>query len=356
MTTRAVPVAGTEMPEVSVVVPTCNRAARLRQCLEGLAQQTGCRYEVLVVDDGSSDETPREVERFAAAHPDVTLIYLVNERNVGANPSRNRGVRAARAPLVAFTDDDCVAEPDWLARLQAGFVAFDVAAVTGLVLSPPPTNLYERTLLGLHRVTGGEAATRLVGGNMCVRRELLLRLMLDEDRAGPTPTTAAQQPDLSVSGRGDEEGLYLLLKAAGYRQRVAPDAKVWHHHGYSGRTFFRQAWRGGRSAARLVYKFHLPPRLDMLPWILAYATLPLALAGPLPALVPACLFAAALAAIVYNDLWRKRKSVVDTLVTLPLLMAYYHVRLAGYVGEGLRLRLTGHSLARKRLDQPDTTA
>jgi glycosyltransferase involved in cell wall biosynthesis len=334
------------MPEISVVVPTCNRAARLRQCLESLAGQTGCRFEVIVVDDGSRDETPQVVERFVEAHPDVGLVYLVNDRNQGANPSRNRAVRAARAALVAFTDDDCVAEPDWLAKLQAGFTGPDVAAVTGLVLSPPPENLYERTLLGLHRVSGGEAATRLVGGNMCVRRELLLAFMLDEDRAGPAPTADAR-PDLSVSGRGDEEGLYLLLKAAGYRQRVADSARVWHYHGYSRRTFFRQAWRGGRSAARLVYKFHLPPRIDMLPWILAYATLPLALAGPLPALVPAAMFAAALAAILYNDLFRKRKTSVDTLVTLPLLVAYYHVRLAGYLYESLRLRVTRHALTRE---------
>ncbi len=332
---------------MSVVVPTCNRRAVLQRCVEALVRQTHPNYEIIVVDDGSTDDTPRFMEQFVAEHPDRSIRYLRNEMNIGANPSRNRGIREATGSLVAFEDSDCVAEPDWLERLTAPFDDDRVASVVGLVKDPEPTNIFELTFKGTHRIVGSKA-NRLSAGNMCLRRDLLLDWMLDEDR-----TTQAMQADgtidLTVSGRGDEEGLYLMLRAAGYDQLTAPDAAVLHEHYYTARSFFKQALRGGRSAARLVYKFHLPPRLDMLPFILAYVTLPLVLVRGWLVIIPALFFAGALAAITYNDLVRKGKTVWETLRSYPVLLAYYHVRLAGYVIETLRLRFGKHDVTRRRL-------
>ncbi|MFQ5489644.1 MAG: hypothetical protein ACE5GE_02880, partial [Phycisphaerae bacterium] len=87
--------------------------------------------------------------------------------------------------------------------------------------------------------------------------------------------------------------------------------------------------------------------------ILAYATLPLILVNPYLAPLPALCFAAALGAITYNDLFRKRKTPVETLLTFPCLLVYYHVRLLGYVLESLRLRLTRHGITRTRLPSRD---
>jgi glycosyltransferase involved in cell wall biosynthesis len=339
------PVAGT--PLVSVVVPTCNRRAVLQRCVEALVRQTHPRYEIIIVDDGSTDDTPRFMEQFIADHPDKTIRYLRNETNLGANPSRNRGIREATGAFVAFEDSDCVAEPDWLKRLTAPFENDRVASVVGLVKDPAPTNIFELSFKGTHRVVGPKA-NRLVGCNMCVRRDRLLECMLDEDRATQA-RHADGTIDVTVSGRGDEEGLYLMLRAAGYEQVTAPDAVVLHEHYYTARSFFKQAFRGGRSAARLVYKFHLPTRLDMLPFILTYVTLPLVLIRGWLVVVPAFFFAGALAAITYNDLVRKGKTVWETLVSFPVLLAYYHVRLAGYVIEALRLRFGKHDVTRRRL-------
>ena len=85
---------------------------------------------------------------------------------------------------MAFLDDDCIAAPDWLERIVAGFTSEKVAAVTGAVMDVDPANIYELTLKGNHRVHGDAHATRLVGGNMCVRRDRLTDDMFDEDRAG----------------------------------------------------------------------------------------------------------------------------------------------------------------------------
>jgi glycosyltransferase involved in cell wall biosynthesis len=113
-------------PEVSVVCSTYNRGKRLAAMLTALEQQTlGCdRFEVVVVNDGSTDDTQDVLEKWAANSP-LSLHIVRNEKNLGRSPGRNIGWRASVAPIVAFTDDDCAPDPDWL---RAGL---DALASTG---------------------------------------------------------------------------------------------------------------------------------------------------------------------------------------------------------------------------------
>lgn len=101
---------------VSVVLPTYRRTVLLDRCLQALMRQSlalGC-YEILVVDDGHEEAARRLVEHLAAQPGAPTLRYLRPEQGRGPAVARNCGWRAARAPLVAFTDDDTVADPHWL--------------------------------------------------------------------------------------------------------------------------------------------------------------------------------------------------------------------------------------------------
>jgi glycosyltransferase involved in cell wall biosynthesis len=108
-------------PRVSVVVPTHNRAQRLRKLLQSLREQsvTPDAFEVIVVDDASADET-RSVLDDEAAAGGLDLRVIRRDRSGGPAAARNQGWRAALAPLIAFTDDDCVAQPGWL---EAGIAA-----------------------------------------------------------------------------------------------------------------------------------------------------------------------------------------------------------------------------------------
>ena len=120
-------------PRVSVVFATHDRAARLRELLESLERQEldSSEFEVVVVDDASSDDTPAALTE---AERQGTLDLRVLRLDPGQGPAaaRNAGWRAARAPLVVFTDDDCVASPEWLtAYLRAA------AEVPGRVLQGP---------------------------------------------------------------------------------------------------------------------------------------------------------------------------------------------------------------------------
>lgn len=103
-------------PRVSVVVATRNRCARLRDLLAALRAQTlpAREFEVVIVDDASTDET-RAVLAEEAARGRLDLEIVHSKRSAGPATARDLGWRASNAPLVAFTDDDCVPHRDWLA-------------------------------------------------------------------------------------------------------------------------------------------------------------------------------------------------------------------------------------------------
>ncbi|MBE7561352.1 glycosyltransferase family 2 protein, partial [bacterium] len=114
-------------PAVSVVIPVYNDAERLAACLAALAAQEGVAggFEVVVVDDGSSDGPEAVVAEYAFAR-------LVRQEKAGPAAARNRGAAEARAPLLAFIDSDCIPRPDWLAQLIRPFDDPTVSGVQGV--------------------------------------------------------------------------------------------------------------------------------------------------------------------------------------------------------------------------------
>jgi len=113
--------------DISVVVPTYNRAELLARLLDALAAQQGVTFEVIVVDDGSTDGTWELLGRRCGAEATagsaggVALHRVRTPVNSGPATARNIGWRRASAPLIAFIDDDCVPQPGWLAALTGAF-------------------------------------------------------------------------------------------------------------------------------------------------------------------------------------------------------------------------------------------
>jgi glycosyltransferase involved in cell wall biosynthesis len=113
-------------PQISVVVPSRDRGHLLPRLVESLAAQRGVeRYELIVVDDCSTDETSDVLRDLSASMPDL-LRPAHTTRPSGAATARNVGWRLAEAPIVAFTDDDCQPDASWLANLLARFDDVDV--------------------------------------------------------------------------------------------------------------------------------------------------------------------------------------------------------------------------------------
>lgn len=153
---------------ISVVVPTCRRPALLGRCLDALMAQEfpAGAYEILVCDDAGCPRTRQMIESLRGL-PGPEVRYLLVEETHGPAAARNLGWRNARGAIIAFTDDDTVAEPDWLAHglraLRPG-----VAAVAGRILMPLPDTPtdYERDQHGLTR-------SEFVTANCFVRRQAL---------------------------------------------------------------------------------------------------------------------------------------------------------------------------------------
>ena len=121
------------MPFVSVIVCSYNGAKTLAECLESLGKIDYPHYEVILVDDGSTDNT-REI---AARFPKIRYIQQTNH---GLSHARNHGAAVAKGEIFAYTDSDCMADPDWLYYLIGTLFSGDYAGVGGPNVSPPAQN------------------------------------------------------------------------------------------------------------------------------------------------------------------------------------------------------------------------
>jgi glycosyltransferase involved in cell wall biosynthesis len=119
--------------KVTVVIATCNRVSSLSNCLSSLEKQTLDRglFEILVVNDGSTDETGQFLDDFMKETP-IRFRYI-SHKNSGVSYSRNAGIDNAEGDYIAFTDDDCIVPPDWLEKMYQKFSSADekVAGIGG---------------------------------------------------------------------------------------------------------------------------------------------------------------------------------------------------------------------------------
>ncbi len=120
-------------PFVSVIVCSYNGAKRLADCLESLGKINYPAYEAILVDDGSTDGTPAIAARFPR-------VRYIRQENHGLSYARNTGAAAAKGEVLAYTDSDCMADPDWLYYLIGTLVSGDYAGVGGPNVTPPAEN------------------------------------------------------------------------------------------------------------------------------------------------------------------------------------------------------------------------
>lgn len=206
--------AGAQGTDVSVVVPTQDRRERLAALLESLREQTlpARAFEVVVVDDASSDGTTQLLERETACD-DLRLRVIRRKRPLGPAAARNEGWRAARSPLIAFMDDDCVATPSWLESGLRAYGGRDDTFVQGRT-DPNPEELH---LAGpfSRTVTVHAAGPTFPTCNVFYPRALL-------ERVG-----GFDEETFSVPG-GEDTDLAWRAIATGARPTFASGAQAFH--------------------------------------------------------------------------------------------------------------------------------
>lgn len=227
---------------ISVVIPTRDRAEPLLRCVRAIAG-ADCPeggVEVVVVDDGG---TGIDEQALLAAAQGVH-VQLVRQAASGPAAARNRGAAAAAGEILAFTDDDCEPERDWLRVLQQRLQRNGDVVVAGRAASLHPENDWAAAsqLLTehLHRWYNRdpERASFVTSNNMALRAETF-RALGGFDAS--FPTAAAE----------DREFAERALRA-GRRLVYLPAAVVGHRHRLTARAFVRQHYGYGRGARRVL--------------------------------------------------------------------------------------------------------
>jgi GT2 family glycosyltransferase len=228
---------GAELPFVSVVICSYNGSATIRDCLTGLQQLDYPHFEVIVVNDGSTDGLADIVQQYP--------VQLISTPNRGLSSARNTGLHAAQGEIVAYIDDDAYPDPQWLHYLAYAYRHSTHAGMGGPNLVPPEDGPIAQSVGNapggpVHVLLTDDLAEHIPGCNMSFRREALLAV------GGFDPVFRAAGDDVDVCWR---------IQQAGYTIGYHPAAVVWHHRRPSLWAYWNQQKGYGKAEALLEAKW-----------------------------------------------------------------------------------------------------
>jgi len=224
-------------PSISVVVCSYNGSRTIRDTLEGLAHLEYPNYEVIVVDDGSTDATPSIASEFE--------VRLISTPNGGLSRARNIGAAAATGEIVAYIDDDAYPDPQWLHYLAARLENGAWAGVGGPNLAPPGDGLIADCVANapggpLHVLLSDREAEHIPGCNMAFWKSAI---------------EAIGGFDEQFRTAGDDVDFCWRLIDRGLKIGFSPAAVVWHHRRNSVSTYWKQQCGYGKAEALLEQKW-----------------------------------------------------------------------------------------------------
>ena len=224
-------------PRISVVVCTYNGARTIRDCMEGLLKLEYPNFEVIVVDDGSSDGTASIVDKYG--------FHRISTENRGLGSARNTGIDASAGEIIAFIDDDAYPDPHWLSYLAATFRSTQYVGVGGPNIAPGDDGFIADCIASapggpMHVLLTDRQAEHIPGVNSAYLTEALKAI------GGFDPQFRSAGDDVDVCWR---------LQERGWTIGFAPGAVVWHHRRNSVRTYWKQQRGYGYAEALLERKW-----------------------------------------------------------------------------------------------------
>lgn len=237
---RSTPQQPEMLPEVSIIIPVMNRADELRRCLTSLTQITypQQKLQIIVVDDGSSDESPHVAREFGA--------LLVPSGGIGRGPAaaRNVGVSMAKGEILAFIDSDCSASKEWLCELMSAFAEPAMAAVGGQVdgmCSESAVDRYESVMSSLSLGSRERSGNRGNDTFYLPSCNLLVRSYAFRQAGGFDDSMHV----------GEDVDLTWRLRDRGWTISYLPAGNVLHEHRSSIRSFMSRRFDYGTSEGML---------------------------------------------------------------------------------------------------------
>jgi len=243
-------------PKVSVVVASYNGARTLKLCLDSLQRLNYPDYEIIFVDDGSTDDTQKIVAEWQRSDTGVSPVssgshgrdaratIIRHEKNFGLSVARNTGITAATGEIIAFTDSDCRADEDWLYYLVGGLVGSEFVGIGGPNLLPPEDSRVAAAVMvspggPAHVMLTDREAEHIPGCNMAFYKRAL------EEIGGFDPIFTRAGDDVDVCWR---------LQQGGCKIGFSPSAFVWHYRRSTLRAYLKQQEGYGEAEALLVRK------------------------------------------------------------------------------------------------------
>lgn len=225
------------VPKISVIVCVYNGASTLTECLQGLQNLNYSNYEVLVINDGSTDNTL-----------DITSSFdfkIITTQNLGLSYARNLGLEKSQGEIVAYIDVDAYPDPDWLSYLAIEFNSSEFAAIGGPNISPEKVGLISECVNNApgsptQVLLTDRTAEHIPGCNMAFRRDRLLEI------GGFDSQFRIAGDDVDVCWKLQENG-----KTVGF----SPAAIVWHYRRNTVKGFWKQQYCYGKAEALLEQKW-----------------------------------------------------------------------------------------------------
>jgi glycosyltransferase involved in cell wall biosynthesis len=230
-----------ELPMISVIVCAYNADSTMEGCLASFQHVEYPNFEVIVVDDGSTDKTGEISDKYAAKFP---FIHVIHQPNLGLSAARNVGMHAAKGEIIAYTDSDCYVDPHWLTYMAWAFRDKRFAAIGGPNLPPPEDNRTAACVAvspgaPTHVLITDEIAEHIPGCNMAYRREALM---------------ATGGFDATYRAAGDDVDLCWRLMDMGHVIGFHAGMMVWHHRRNTVKAYLKQQKGYGRAEALLMPK------------------------------------------------------------------------------------------------------
>jgi GT2 family glycosyltransferase len=228
---------GDNWPRISVIVCSYNGAQTIGDCFDALRKIEYPNFEVIVVNDGSSDRTAAIAKEYG--------FRLINTENRGLGSARNTGLEAATGEIIAYIDDDAYPDTHWLTYLAATFQSTTHAGVGGPNIAPPGDGTIADCAANspggpTHVLLSDSEAEHIPGCNMAFRKSSLQAI------GGFDPQFRAA---------GDDVDLCWRLQQQGWTLGFSPAAVVWHHRRNSVRAYWKQQVGYGKAEAMLERKW-----------------------------------------------------------------------------------------------------
>ncbi|SHJ61539.1 Glycosyltransferase, GT2 family [Rubritalea squalenifaciens DSM 18772] len=223
-----------EKPRISVIICVYNGEERIGAALESLRQVDYPDYEVIVVDDGSTDGTLEVVRSF-------DFVKLVQANHGGLSVARNAGAAAATGEILAYTDDDCEVDRGWLHWLARGYAEHGWDALGGPNIPPEPAFEDEAVVASApgapsHVMLSDELAEHIPGCNLTVRKAVF------EALGGFRAAYLVAGDDVDFCWRLEEGGYKIGFEGAAF---------VWHRRRTTFYRYLKQQWGYGKAEAIL---------------------------------------------------------------------------------------------------------